>query len=53
MLAPEAFYIDSDGDWDDEWANGATKPAPLDLGSRALVAELFGDVPTANPYTLT
>ncbi|WP_412518935.1 hypothetical protein K8Z49_12845 [Actinomadura madurae] len=53
MLAPEAFYIDSDGEWDDEWANGATKPPPLGLSPRALVAELFGDVPTANPFTPT
>ncbi|URN05400.1 hypothetical protein LUW74_20150 [Actinomadura madurae] len=53
MLAPEAFSIDSDGEWDDEWANGATKPPPLGLSPRALVAELFGDIPTANPFTPT
>jgi len=50
MLLPAAFAIHSDGAWDEEWLYGATGPIPGGLGARAVVAELFGDAPTACPF---
>lgn len=50
MLLPAAFAIYSDGAWDEEWLFGATGPFPGGLGARAVVAELFGDAPTACPF---
>jgi hypothetical protein len=51
-LAPEAFSIDSDGDWDDEWADGAQGPRVKGLSARGLVSELFGEIPAASPFTV-
>lgn len=50
MLLPAAFAIHSDGAWDEEWLYGATGPMPGGLGARTVVAELFGDAPTASPF---
>lgn len=44
LLAPEAFLISSDGDWDEDWGQDSTWPR-TGLSARGLVAELFGDAP--------
>lgn len=50
LIAPDAFAFDSDGGWTDDWAQEACWPA-TGLNTRDLVAELFGDRPTASPFT--
>jgi hypothetical protein len=44
ILAPQAFLIASDGQWDEEWREDLTWPR-TGLSARGLVAELFGDAP--------
>jgi hypothetical protein len=53
LLALAAFLIDSDGDWDKEWANGTGWPPTEGMSARGLVAELFDDTPTTCPFTDT
>jgi hypothetical protein len=48
-IAPDAFFVSSDGDWDDDWSQDATHP-PTGLSTRGVVTELFGDYPTASPF---
>lgn len=50
LIAPDAFFLDSDGRWEDDWAREACWPA-TGLNTRDLVAELFGDRPTESPFT--
>ena len=51
LIAPDAFRIHSDGDWDTDWGQDATYP-PTGLSTRGLVAELFGGCPAQSPFTL-
>lgn len=51
LLAPDAFFIGSDGDWDGEWANGSGEPGSSGLGARVLITELFGQTPIDSPFT--
>jgi hypothetical protein len=54
LLIPHAFAVASDGSWDREWVHGATLggTAPR-LGARAVIADLFGVRPRANPLRAT
>lgn len=52
IIAPDAFIMHSDGDWDEDWGEEATYP-DTGLNTRGLVAELFGDCPAESPFTMT
>lgn len=45
LIALDAFLVNSDGDWDQEWAEDMTSPPTAGLSSRGLVAELFSVTP--------
>jgi hypothetical protein len=49
-IAPEAFLLSSDGDWEKDWSQDATYP-PTGLSTRGVVTELFCDCPTESPFT--
>jgi hypothetical protein len=50
LIAPDAFWFGSDGDWDDDWDEDATWPS-TGLSTRGLVAELFGECPAESPFS--
>lgn len=52
IIAADAFVMHSDGDWAEDWGQPATYP-DTGLSTRGVVAELFGDCPTDNPFTMT
>jgi hypothetical protein len=60
LLAPTAFTISSEGDWDREWRHGAAVwsedlippvAPPLAVAARTVIADLFGETPTRCPFT--
>lgn len=49
QIAPEAFQLDSDGEWDEDWGKDAPCP-PVRQSTRELVATLFGECAAESPF---
>jgi hypothetical protein len=50
LLLPGVFRIGSDGGWEREWLTGDIDGPVEGIGARRLLADLFGEVPAANPF---